>query len=201
MTPADTQVVNRRPPLALLLAALCAAVLAVPAASTAASAAAPSYRPDGVIKLCGLSTGCKVGPKPPHPWHGNGIYNTTARKQTVAVRMEDGEGSRFWINFDNDGSQSDTLVVQGCKGNRYFKVNKVQLGKHKRPDWKAVKVTKQFVHGTLKFDLAPKAASVITLNILAPTTKEGVTYRCPVTVSSKADPSLKDTVAAVITTY
>ena len=172
--------------------------LAVPAASTAA---ALSYRPDGVIKLCGLSTGCTVGPKPPHPWRGNGIYNTTARGQTISVRMEDGEGSRFWIDFQNDGSQSDTLLVQGCKGNRYFKVNKVQLGKHKRPDWKAVKVTKQFMHGTLKFDLAPKAAGVITLNIIAPSTKEGVTYRCPVTVSSTNDPSLKDTVAATITTY
>ena len=57
---------------------------------------ARAYRPDAWIKLCGLSTGCTINP-PPHPWHGNNIYNSTAKKQTVSVRMEDGEGVRFWL--------------------------------------------------------------------------------------------------------
>ena len=177
---------------------LCAAALLFPLAT--ASAAAPDYRPDGVIKLCGLSNGCKLGPKK-RPWRGKGIYNTTARNQTIKVRMEDGEGARFWLIFQNDGTKTDTLRVQGCKGTRRFVVNKVQLGKHKNPDWKSVKVTQKFKNGNLTFALDANESSVITLNIVAPSTKEGITYRCPVTVSSQADPSLKDTVAAVMTTY
>ena len=54
---------------------------------------ARAYRPDAWIKLCGLSTGCTINP-PPHPWHGNNRYNSTAKKQTVSVRMEDGEGEQ-----------------------------------------------------------------------------------------------------------
>lgn len=191
---------RKRLPLYLSLAAICASMLVLGPATTG-SAAAPDYRPDAWIKLCGLSNGCKVGPKPPHPWHGNGVYNSTARKQTISVRMEDGEGARFWLTFQNDGTKSDTLRVDGCKGTRVFVVNTVQIGKWKNPNWKAVKVTKQFKRGTLKFDLDANETSVITLNIVAPTTKEGVTYRCPVTVSSTNDSSLKDTVAAIITTY
>jgi hypothetical protein len=197
---ADSACMTKRLAALLPLAAICVCVLALGPATTG-SATAPDYRPDGWIKLCGLSNGCKVGPKPPHPWHGNNVYNTTAAKQTIKVRMEDGEGARFWLTFQNDGAKADTLRVQGCKGTRRFVVNKVQLGKHKNPSWKSTKVTTPFKKGTLKFALGPGESSVITLNIIAPTTKEGITYRCPVTVSSTSDPSLKDTVAAQMTTY
>jgi hypothetical protein len=162
-----------------------------------------SYRPDAWIKLCGLSTGCRIDPLP-HPWRGRNVYNSTGRKQTVAVRMEDGEGVRFWITLENDGALADTLVVQGCQGNRRFVVNHVVLGKHKRPDAGATEITRKFKDGTAEFSFPPSSERkrrVFTLNILAPTTAEGVSYRCRITVSSEGDPSLEDTVVAKMTTY
>ena len=164
---------------------------------------ARSYRPDAWIKLCGLSTGCTIDPLP-HPWRGRNVYNTTGRKQTVAVRMEDGEGVRFWITLENDGALADTLVVQGCQGNRRFVVNHVVLGKHKRPDAGATEITRKFKDGTAEFSFPPSSERkrrVFTLNILAPTTAEGVSYRCRITVSSQGDPTMKDTVVAKMTTY
>jgi hypothetical protein len=210
---ADTAVMRRRTivPAALFLS-LCSVLLASPAPSTASpgaqhaqrEAAARAYRPDGWIKLCGLSTGCTVGPPPPHPWRGNNVYNTTGSHQTVAVRMEDGEGVRFWIAIENDGTQADTIVVQGCRGNRRFVINTVLVGKHKRPDWRAKKVTKAFKAGTLAFSFPPSSTAkrkYLTLNIVAPTTAEGVSYRCPVTIHSEARPDVKDTVVGKMTTF
>ena len=72
------------------------------------------------------------------------MYNTNGDRQTISVSIDNGEGVRFWIALDNDGSSADTLVVQGCQGNRYFIVNKVVLGKYKRPDAGATKVTNKF---------------------------------------------------------
>jgi hypothetical protein len=64
-----------------------------------------------------------------------------------------------------------------------------------------VKVTSQFLDGTLKFDLSsPGSKAVFTLNMIATTVKQGVSYRCPITVSSAADPSLHDTVSASMVT-
>ena len=191
---------TRRLALSLLPLALFGSLFATPGP---ASAGASDYRPDAWIKLCGLSTGCKINPLP-HPWKGNDVYNTTGRRQRIAVRMEDGEGVRFWIALQNDGILGDTLVVQGCKGNRHFRVNRVVIGKVKRPDAGATKFTKKFKRGTAEFDLPPSSENkkvFFTLNILAPTTAEGVSYRCPITINSKADPSIEDTVLAKMTTY
>lgn len=193
-----------------LLLAVGPSVLALPSPSAAVSRAhhiergTRAYRPDAWIKLCGLSTGCTVGPPPPHPWQGNNVYNTTGRHQTVKVRMEDGEGVRFWIALENDGTEADTIVVQGCRGNRRFVINAVLVGKHKRPDWRARKVTKAFKAGTLSFSFPPTTTAkrvYLTLNIVAPTTAEGVTYRCPIAIHSEARPAIEDTVAGVMTTY
>ena len=164
---------------------------------------ARSYRPDAWIKLCGLSTGCTIDPLP-HPWLGNNVYNRTGRRQKIGVRMEDGEGVRFWILLQNDGAEADTLVVQGCQGTRRFVVNKVILGKQKRPHAGTVDVTRQFKNGTLSFDLPPRTVDkrpVFTLNIIAPTTAEGVSYRCPIRIHSEGDPDLIDTVVTTMTTY
>jgi hypothetical protein len=207
---ADTRWMMRRVIHILLLFGLCSSILAASGlawAGTRDGAREPrarAYRPDGWIKLCGLSTGCTVGPPPPHPWRGNNVYNTTGRHQKVAVRMEDGEGVRFWLAIENDGAQADTIVVKGCRGNRRFVINTVLVGKHKRPDWRAKKVTKAFKAGTLEFSFPPSSTDkkkYLTLNIVAPTTAEGVTYRCPVTIHSEARPTVKDTVVGVMTTY
>jgi hypothetical protein len=118
--------------------------------------------------------------------------------------MEDGEGVRFWILLDNDGTSADTLLVQGCQGNRRFLVNKVLLGRHKEPEAGTTNVTDAFKDGTLAFDLPPGSEEqhkVFTLNMIAPTPAEGVTYRCEMTISSQGDPARTDTVVATITTY
>jgi Divergent InlB B-repeat domain len=147
---------------------------------------ARAYRPDAWIKLCGLSTGCTINP-PPHPWHGNNRYNSTAKKQTVSVRMEDGEGVRFWLILENDGV-----------------VNAVVAGFQKRPRFGPAIYTTEFKNGTLTFPFPaskPNKQVKLTVNIVAPTTAEGVTYRCPITISSEHQPTAKDTIAGRMTTY
>jgi hypothetical protein len=205
--PILTDMTRRLAPFVMLLT-LIGSLLVLPGSAAAGAhtgaRVAPDYQPDGWIKLCGLSTGCKVGPPPPHPWRGNDVYNTTGKHQTVSVRMEDGEGARFFIQLQNDGAQADTLTVQGCKGTPRFVVNSVLIGKHTRPDWHATNITAKFKKGTATFDFPPSSAgkkTVFTLNIIAPTTAEGITYRCPVTITSSGDPSAKDTLIAKMTTY
>ena len=190
----DTSGVKRRVLFVLMLAALCAPIFA-----PSAGASSPAYQPDAWIKLCGLSTGCNVGPPPPHPWFGNNVYNHTAAKQTVRVKIDDGEGVRFWIILQNDGTKTDTYTVHGCRGTKNFLINAVIVGEWKRPVWKATHITQQFKNGTAKFRLAPGKHVAITLNIV--TVIPNVTYRCPVTIQSAGAPNMKDTVAGVMTTY
>lgn len=162
-----------------------------------------SYRPDAWIKLCGLSDGCTINPLP-HPWKGRDIYNDTGTRQRISVRMEDGEGVRYWMIFENDGVLADTLIIDGCAGTPKFKVNKVQIGFYKRPQAGVTLITEQFKNGTAKFDVGPDADNdriKLTLNIVAPTTAEGVTYHCPITVRSQGDPDAVDTLDTVMTTY
>jgi hypothetical protein len=183
----------------LTLTAICASVLTL---AGPASATTSDYRPDALIKLCGLSTGCTIHPLP-HPWKGNDVYNTTGVGQSLDIGIEEGEGVRYWILFQNDAALGDTLVVQGCKGNSRFKVNRVVLGFVKRPDAGATKVTSRFLDGTLSFDLpaaSPTSKVALTLNIVATTKKYDVSYRCPITIHSAADPTIKDTISATMTT-
>lgn len=194
----------------LLVSVLCVSMFAVTGPATAETTRAASastrgvaqFRPDQWIKLCGLSTGCTIDP-PPHPWLGNDVYNTNGRRQRVAVRMEDGEGVRFWLRIESDGTDADTIRVQGCRSTPRFVINAVLVGKHKRPEWRAKNVTRRFKNGTLEFDFpgSSTARKFLTLNIVAPTTAEGVTHRCRVTIVSQGDPSSTDTVVAIMTTY
>jgi hypothetical protein len=160
-------------------------------------------RPDALIKLCGLSTGCVIDP-PPHPWRGNDIYNATGGRQKVAIRLEDGEGVRFWLRLENDGGLDDTITLRGCRGTRQFVIKAVLIGYWKAPNWHAENITRQFKNGTATFPL-PAATEhrrvALTLNIVAPTTAEGVSYNCPVIIRSQTDPTLADTVVARMTTY
>jgi hypothetical protein len=160
------------------------------------------YRPDAWIKLCGMSDGCTIHGLP-NPWEGKDVYNTTGHDQTISVRMEEGEGVRFWMVFQNDAEQDDSIVVQGCTGDRNFKVNNVQVGFYKRPTAGSVQITDDFKHGTASFDLTPASHGdeiKITLNIIAKTRTQGVSYTCPVTITSQNDTSVTDTVVAKMVT-
>jgi hypothetical protein len=191
----------------LLLLALFASTVASSAPAGAAGPTRPdapaSFRPDAWIKLCGLSTGCTIDPLP-HPWRGNNVYNATGARQKVAVRLDNGEGVRFWLTLQNDGTVADTFVVHGCKGNRKFVVNAVLVGLYKRPDWRAEKITKEFKTGTAQFSFPPRSEGKkvrLTLNIVSSDSSTGATYRCPITVYASSDPTSKDTVLAVMTAY
>lgn len=205
---ADTVRMKRR---AALMLVLCATLFAVPAqASVFTSAdsaglrgtgAPPDYQPDAWIKLCGLSTGCVIDPLP-HPWHGKDVHNSSGVHQKVSVKIDDGEGVRFWILIQNDGVFNDTFTLHGCKGNPRFRINAVLIGKVKAPGFGPTVITKQFKRGTYTFDFpgsSSKKNVVFTLNIVTKT--PGLTYRCPITVVSGGPTPVKDTVLAVMTTY
>jgi hypothetical protein len=160
-------------------------------------------RPDAWIKLCGLSTGCTIDPLP-HPWRGDDIYNSSGSRQKIAVRLDDGEDVRFWLTLQNDAAQDDTFVVDGCRGNNLFVIIAVKVGFLKRPNWRPPDITQGFKNGTATFDFPPSSEGKrvpLTLAFIAPTTAEGVTYRCPITIRSQSDPSVSDTVVAIMTTY
>jgi hypothetical protein len=168
-----------------------------------ANAIQTTPRPDAWIKLCGLSTGCTIDPLP-HPWLGDDVYNASGFHQKIAVRMEDGEDVRFWITLQNDAEAEDTFVVRGCRGNRRFVIIAVKVGLLKRPDWRPEDVTQGFKDGTATFTLPPASQGKrvhLTLAFVAPTTAEGVTYRCPIKISSQSDPAVSDTIVAIMTTY
>ena len=117
----------------------------------------PPYRPDAFIKLCGVNVGCLIDPLP-HPWVGKNIYNTTGYRQTVHHRLDNGRGIRFWITFQNDGTQTDTYSLQGCTGNKNFKILQVLVGLWKVPiGIDAEHIDYQFKHDTWKFTLKPGA--------------------------------------------
>jgi hypothetical protein len=178
---------------------VCSASQLVGGTPALAGSRGASFRPDGWIKLCGLSLGCTIDPLP-HPWRGQDVYNKTGLHQTVSHRINEGEGIRFWITIQNDGTMADTIGVQGCKGTRYFEVNRVLLGKHKRQDAGATDLTRKYKRGTLKFDLGPGATAVFTLNIITHFRK-GITYKCHTVFTSAGDSTQVDTVLAKMTTY
>jgi hypothetical protein len=189
--------------LAMAIALLASVMIWNGASSADAEAIQTSPRPDAWIKLCGLSTGCTIDPLP-HPWLGDDVYNRTGGRQKIAVRLEDGEDVRFWITLQNDAEMDDTFVIHGCRGNALFVIIAVKVGLMKRPDWRPEDITQGFKNGTATFTLPPASQGKrvhLTLAFIAPTTAEGVTYRCPITISSQTDPTVSDTIVAIMTTY
>jgi hypothetical protein len=170
----------------------------LPATAVAARGGAAD-QPDGWIKLCGLSLGCTIDPLP-HPWKGRGVHNATGRRQTVFHAIDEGEGIRFWITIENDGSLADVYDVDGCVGNRTYEINRVLLGKHKRQDAGATDLTRRYKAGTLTFALDPGERTVFTLNIITHFNK-GVTYSCRTVFTSENDPSREDVVVAKMRTF
>jgi hypothetical protein len=158
-----------------------------------------SFQPDGWIQLCGQSLGCVIDP-PPHPWRGKNVYNTNGRNQTLTDDINEGEGIRYWIAIQNDGSATDTFEIQGCRGNRTYEINKVLLGKHTRQDPSAEDLTSRYMRGTLTFEIDPGKKVVFTVNIITHFNKN-VTYRCITEFQSVNDQSSRDVVVAEMTTF
>ena len=180
----------------LALAAIVVAV-AFPVSSAAAQGDRP-YQPDGWIKLCGQSLGCVIDP-PPHPWKGKDVHNRTGRRQTLSDDINEGEGIRYWITLQNDGTETDTFAVDGCPGNRTFEVNRVLLGKHKRQDPGAEDLTRRYISDTLTFRLEAGEKTVFTLNVITHVRKNE-TYACR-TVFTSGGSDRQDVVVAKMTTF
>jgi hypothetical protein len=184
---------------AVLLPALAATTGRASARSAPAARGGPAPRPDAWIKLCGLSLGCTIDPLP-HPWRGRNVYNATGRGQTVFHTIDEGEGIRFWIAIQNDGSAGDSYDVDGCRGNPTYEINRVLLGKHKRQDPGAEDLTRRFRSDSLTFSVPPGGRKVFTLNVITHVNK-GVRYSCRVVFTSQDDPTRRDVVVAKMRTF
>jgi hypothetical protein len=172
----------------------------VNADATVTATFARSHRPDAWIKWCGSGDTCEHAP--PHPYRGEGVFNTSGRSQTVSAGLEEGNDIRFWIMIENDGVQGDTFRVKGCSGNPSFSIRAVNIGALRRSQYAPI-ITKPFEHGTARFSFPPAATShdvVITLDIWEHTPIQGLRYTCPITVSSVSQPTAKDTVVAKMVT-
>jgi hypothetical protein len=166
--------------------------------ATAASAGGPTYQPDGWIKLCGQSLGCTIDGLP-NPWKGRNVYNRTGRRQTLVDAINEGEGIRYWITIQNDGTNRDTFDVDGCSGNQDFEVNRVLLGKHKRQDPGARDLTRRYRHDTLSFTLGAGERKVFTLNIITGSRKQQ-RYACRTEFTSQGNGG-QDVVVARMSTF
>jgi hypothetical protein len=164
-----------------------------------ASGAAGSHRPDAWIKLCGPKNTCLNAAW--HPWLGDNVYDTNGHGQKVSAGVEEGNMIRFWVLLQNDGAAGDTLRVKGCSGNGAYSLA-VNTGAWRYYTSKA-KITSAFKAGTAKFTFPPASTGksvIITLAFRANTSSRGARYTCPITVSSAAQPGIKDTVVADMTT-
>jgi hypothetical protein len=164
------------------------------------SRASSSHGPDAWIRLCGATNTCLNAPW--HPWVGDNVHSPTGHGQTISAGVEEGNMIRFWILLQNDGPLDDTLRVKGCSGNSAFHVTGVNIGAW-RFATRSATVTSPFGANSLSFSFPPATAGktvIITLTLRAYTASAGVSYSCPITVSSAGAPSVKDTVVARVTT-
>ena len=183
----------------ILRGAVVLAALSLLAPATPVAAGVPPDQPDGWIKLCGQSLGCTIDPLP-HPWRGRDVYNRTGRGQTQVDRINEGEGIRYWIVLQNDGTERRDFSVDGCSGTPTFEVNRVLLGKHKRQDPGATDLTRRYKADTLEFELNPGTRVVFTLSIITHVRK-GETYRCRTVFTAQTADASTDVVVARMTTF
>ena len=188
---------NTRVGLRLIL--VLALTAAASAASLGTSGAASTHRPDAWIRLCGATNTCLIAPW--HPWVGDNVHNVTGHGQTVSAGVEEGNMIRFWVLLQNDGPAGDVFQVTSCRGNSAFHVTAVNVGAWRFATRQAA-ATSPFEARTLSFTFPPAASQktvVITVTLRAYTSSGGVSYSCPITVSS-AGTTAKDTVVARVTT-
>ncbi len=142
----------------------------------AAPRAGDTYQPDGMIKQAATT-----------PYLGRNVYNTTGQQQTALAAPVVGSVARFVIRVQNDGAQSDTIFVQGCKSGSRFTVSYFSDGND---------VSTKVEAGTFHYTETPKGfggtflAHVTVTNLAI--------HRCRITATSKGDPSREDVVVALV---
>jgi hypothetical protein len=160
----------------------------------------PAHRPDAWVKLCGDRNTCLLHPW--HPWRGKDVYDTTGVGQTASGGVEQGVMIMFWILLQNDGTSSETLKLDGCPGTSVFQVIRASVGAW-RAGTEQNDITSKFRTGIATFEFPPSSTEhqvIVTVRIKALSSPSGVTYSCPVVVSSSAAPAVKDKVILKMTT-
>jgi hypothetical protein len=160
----------------------------------------PAHRPDAWAKLCGDRNTCLLHPW--HPWRGKDVHNTTGVSQVASGAVEQGVMIRFWILLQNDGTSSETLKLDGCAGTSVFQLIGVNVGAW-RAGTEQNDITAKFKAGTATFAFPPSStdhAVIVSVRFKALSSPSGVTYSCPVVLSSSAAPTVKDKVILKMTT-
>ncbi len=122
---------------------------------------------------------------------GDGIYNLDSLGQTrVAIVPREGRG-RFFTRVENDGTDTDDLVVAGSRNATHFWIQYF-VG--------AEEVSARVRAGVLRFrDLAPGDFRVLRVEVTAKASAPvGSKAIARVTVSSGAEPALRDRVKAAV---
>lgn len=147
-------------------------------------AADPAYQPDGWISLARAKG-----------YVGDDVHNETGKKQTRSVRVPRGKAKTFFIRAENDGDETDTFRVRGCKGGGGFGIAYLAGAKG------TSNITKKVVNGTYRLaNVAPGALRIfrLTIKVGAPV-KVGKTKVCKVLLTSMGDGDQKDAVKARVT--
>jgi alpha-tubulin suppressor-like RCC1 family protein len=138
------------------------------------------YRPDALIKKAGASA-----------FTGNDAYSQTATGETVSADAARGTIRKFVVAAQNDGTQTDSFTLKGCRNWPRFTVHYFSG---------TTDITPQVKAGTyLVGPLAPGEKSAITLSIKVRfTATVGSIKRCTVGARSSGDTTLLDAVRAKV---
>jgi hypothetical protein len=139
-------------------------------------------QPDNLIKLSTDSASL-----------GDNIYNADGANQTRTATVKASRSATYFIQVQNDGSATDTFNVQGGGSATGFTVN-YYAGASGGTD-----ITAAVMGGTYATSLAPGGSQVIRAVIASKSKLAlGTTMTCPVTSTSAADNTKRDTVKAVL---
>ena len=122
---------------------------------------------------------------------GDGIYNTTARGQTITSRASRGQTKVFDLNLQNDGDTSDALYAKGCESSKGFTVSY----------WQGLTdVTSKVTSGAFATaTLAPGGADLLTMRIkVRKKAPHGAVKACLVTAYPLGNPARQDAVKAKV---
>lgn len=140
-------------------------------------------RPDGMIRKSSESS-----------FAGNNIYNSTGSQQTESATGGRGQTRTYVIQFQNDGSRRDTILVRGPGSSSAFQVKYLQ-GASGSTD-----ITTQVVNGSYAFSNVPVGGSrtiriVVTVRSTAP---NGAIFNALLTARSQTNASAVDSVLATL---
>lgn len=123
-------------------------------------------------------------------WVGDGIHNLDSVGQARAAVIPAGATARFAVRFDNDGTDTDTFVIQGSRNPTHFLISYFVNG---------APVSSHVRNGSYRFqDVPPGGFRTMTVEVKARNTAPvGAKAIARVAVRSALTPGLLDRVKAV----